>query len=140
MPLFQTGSMFHATFSVCGAQYDFSPPGNWLKENTPAMGGRSTLIIFKSGKIFFSCSVNDLSKKQKFIGRLITQKAGEEPLKFNKDFSVKKKIRVTSCSTFPRIDNKYGYAAVLFSFNLNYKGRHDLYLSLNRIVDKAFAY
>jgi len=38
---------YHATY----APYNFKETANWLEENTPDMGGRSTLLIFKDGKI-----------------------------------------------------------------------------------------
>ncbi len=39
--------------------------------------------------------------------------------------------------TFPWIDNKLGYAAILFSTNLHFKGRNERYTQLKWIVDKA---
>lgn len=39
--------------------------------------------------------------------------------------------------SFPWVDNKKGYAALLFTFNLKSKGRHDRYHSLKSLVDKA---
>ena len=39
--------------------------------------------------------------------------------------------------TFPWVDNEKGYAAILFSFNINSKGRHGRYTELKGLVDKA---
>ena len=39
--------------------------------------------------------------------------------------------------TFPWVDNKKKYAAILFSFNVNFKGRHERYIKLKALVDKA---
>ncbi len=39
--------------------------------------------------------------------------------------------------TFPWINSKQKYAAILFTFNLKFKGRHDKYRELIRLVDKA---
>ena len=39
--------------------------------------------------------------------------------------------------TFPWIDNKLGYAAILFTTNLHIKGRNERYTQLKWIVDKA---
>jgi hypothetical protein len=39
--------------------------------------------------------------------------------------------------TFPWVDNKNGYAAILFTYNIKSKGRHEKYLELKNIVDKA---
>jgi CubicO group peptidase (beta-lactamase class C family) len=50
-------------------------------------------------------------------------------------------IAVTSpglFGSFPWIDNKRHYAAILFSFNLNSNGRHERYVSLKTTVDEVF--
>jgi len=39
--------------------------------------------------------------------------------------------------TFPWVDNKLGYAAILFTTNLHIKGRNERYTQLKWIVDKA---
>ncbi|MFP5039519.1 serine hydrolase domain-containing protein [Parasediminibacterium sp. JCM 36343] len=39
--------------------------------------------------------------------------------------------------TFPWIDNKRQYAAILFSFNVNSKGRHERYSGLKSLIDKV---
>ena len=39
--------------------------------------------------------------------------------------------------TFPWIDTKLGYAAILFTFNINCKGRNEKYKELKALVDKA---
>ena len=39
--------------------------------------------------------------------------------------------------SFPWIDNKKGYSALLFSTNLKFKGRHERYRALKSIVDEA---
>lgn len=37
--------------------------------------------------------------------------------------------------SFPWVENKKGYTALLFSFNLKYKGRHERYKQLKKLVD-----
>jgi hypothetical protein len=39
--------------------------------------------------------------------------------------------------SFPWVDNKKGYAAILFSFNLKSKGRHEHYKALKLVIDDA---
>jgi CubicO group peptidase (beta-lactamase class C family) len=39
--------------------------------------------------------------------------------------------------TFPWVDNKNGYAAILFTYNIKSKGRHEKYLELKTLVDTA---
>jgi CubicO group peptidase (beta-lactamase class C family) len=39
--------------------------------------------------------------------------------------------------SFPWVDNKRGYAGLLFTFNIKSKGRNDLYRGLKKIIDEA---
>ena len=39
--------------------------------------------------------------------------------------------------SFPWVDHKHDYAAVLFTFNLKSKGRNERYTSLKQLVDAA---
>lgn len=39
--------------------------------------------------------------------------------------------------SFPWVDNKKGYSALLFTFNLKSKGRHERYHALKALIDKA---
>ncbi|MFT3981381.1 MAG: hypothetical protein QM687_12975 [Ferruginibacter sp.] len=41
--------------------------------------------------------------------------------------------------SFPWVDNKKGYAAILLSFNLKSKGRNDRYKALKQLVDNAIS-
>jgi CubicO group peptidase (beta-lactamase class C family) len=41
--------------------------------------------------------------------------------------------------SFPWVDNKKGYSALLFSTNLKFKGRHERYSALKALVDKAIS-
>lgn len=45
---------FMLFYQATNAQYNFKETANWQEENTPDMGGRSTLLIFKDGKIIYS--------------------------------------------------------------------------------------
>ena len=38
--------------------------------------------------------------------------------------------------TFPWVDNDRKYAAILFTFNINFKGRHERYMKLKALVDE----
>jgi hypothetical protein len=37
--------------------------------------------------------------------------------------------------TFPWVDNQKKYCAILFTFNINSKGRHERYTELKKIID-----
>ena len=39
--------------------------------------------------------------------------------------------------SFPWVDNTHQYAAVLFTFNLQNKGRNEKYISLKKLIDAA---
>ena len=89
---------FMLFYHITSAQYNFSATDKWLQENTPEMGGRSTLMIFKDGKIVYTKSINDLSRKQKFAGKIIARRTGKDPDEISGDFSEIKKIAIASCS------------------------------------------
>ncbi|MFN0081938.1 MAG: serine hydrolase domain-containing protein [Ferruginibacter sp.] len=85
-------------YQTSNAQYNFNATTKWLEENTQDMGGRSTLLIFKNDKIVYSNSVNELSKKQKFVGNMIARKKGIDSKELSKDFSPDARIAIASCS------------------------------------------
>ena len=85
---------YHAT----KAQYNFTETDKWLVENTADMGGRSTLLIFKEGKIIYSNSINDLSRKQRIVGKIIARRKGIDEKELTKNFTASNKIAIASCS------------------------------------------
>lgn len=80
------------------AQANFSKAGDWLKENLPELGGRAVLVIFKDGKIIYNRAENDMSRRQKMIGKFIARRQGKDPDDIMKDFSSTTKERIASCS------------------------------------------
>jgi CubicO group peptidase (beta-lactamase class C family) len=84
------------TFSF--AQYNFDAVQKWQEENTPSLGGRSTLLIYKDGKIIFSNNENELTRKQKIKGRIVARKMGKDKKEFIKDFDTDSKMGIASCS------------------------------------------
>ncbi len=89
---------FMLFYQLTNAQYNFNETSKWLEENTPDMGGRSTLLIFKNDKIVYSNTVNALSRKQKVVGKMIARKKGIDSKELSKDFSPDTKIAIASCS------------------------------------------
>ncbi len=73
------------------------------------MGGRSTLLILKGGKIIYSNSVNELSRKQQFVGKIIAKRKGLDESGITKDFGPESKIAIASCS-------KWLSAALIMTF------------------------
>ena len=80
------------------AQSDFSAAGNWLKNNVKDLGGRAVLVIFKDGKIVYNQAENDLSGRQKMIGKFIARRKGKDPDEMLQDFTSTTKERIASCS------------------------------------------
>jgi hypothetical protein len=78
----------------CTAQYKFGEIDNWLNSNINNLGGRAVLIIYKNDTIIYHQSVNDLSRKQKIIGKYLAKKKGEDPVEALQDFDSHTKERI----------------------------------------------
>ena len=78
------------------AQNNFYKVDNWLAANTPAMGGRSVLMIYKDGKVVYSNTVNKMSLQQKYITKQMAERQG---ITANlQDYTTTTKLRFASCS------------------------------------------
>lgn len=77
---------------------DFSAAGNWLKDNVKDIGGRAVLVIFKDGKIISNQAENNLTGRQKMIGKFIAKRKGKDPDEMMKDFTSTTRERIASCS------------------------------------------
>lgn len=80
------------------AQYDFSKAEKWLKGNLKELGGRAVLVVFKDGKIVYNHAENDLTRKQKMIGKFIAKKQGKDADEMLQDFTFTTRERIASCS------------------------------------------
>jgi CubicO group peptidase (beta-lactamase class C family) len=69
---------------------------NWMEENTPDLGGRSLLLIYKDGQIVYSKAVNKMSPKQKLGNRLIARRQGKNAN--IEDYDVNTRQPIASCS------------------------------------------
>ncbi len=87
--------LFQFTFAQ---QYNFGGADNWLKANLNKLGGRAVLVILKNGKIIYEQAENDLSPKQKMIGKFIAKRQGKDPEQVLKDYDFTTKIAIASCS------------------------------------------
>jgi CubicO group peptidase (beta-lactamase class C family) len=83
---------------VSYAQYNFDEAQNWVKGNLKELGGRAVLVILKDGKIIYNIAENDLTRKQKMIGKFIARKQGKDAKLATEDFSSTTKARIASCS------------------------------------------
>lgn len=93
------------TYSYC--QYDFSRLDTWMEENAEKMGGRAYLIIYKDGKIVYSHSENEMSRRQKLVGKFLARRQGKSAN--TEDYTVSTKQPIASCS-------KWFSAALVMTF------------------------
>ncbi len=89
---------FLLILQVCEAQYEFSKVDGWLNDNLNELGGRAVLLIYKDGKIIYNKAENELSTKQKFMGKMVARKTGKEAAEVLKDYDSNSKIGIASCS------------------------------------------
>lgn len=78
------------------AQYNFTKVDEWLSASTPDMGGRAFLVIYKDGRIVHARAVNDMSRRQKMVGRYLAKKSGKEPNL--DDYTIDTRMPIASCS------------------------------------------
>ncbi|MCW3111515.1 MAG: D-alanyl-D-alanine carboxypeptidase precursor [Segetibacter sp.] len=112
------------------AQPGFDKVDEWLAANAEKMGGRAILVVYQSGKIVHEYSVNQMSRRQKAVGKFIAGRQGETNLSRS----------VTSpglFGSFPWIDKEKKYAAFLMTFYLKSDGRNERYKELKQLVDEV---
>jgi len=79
----------------------------WLDNNTKDMGGRAMLVVWKDGKLLYSRSVNDMTRRQKMAGRYIARRQKNEA-NFD-DYTMSYRQPIASCS-------KWFSAALVMTF------------------------
>ena len=83
-------------FPFLNAQTNFSKVDDWIDNNISNIGGRAVLLIWKDGKMIYENEKNELTKKQKFIGKWMERKTGKQI--DQSDFNANTKQRIASCS------------------------------------------
>lgn len=78
------------------AQNNFSKLDSWLADNVSEMGGRAILMVYKDGKILYSHGENELSTRQKRIGKFVAKRQGREA-NFD-DYTSTTRLAIASCS------------------------------------------
>ena len=78
------------------AQQNFDKVDAWLNDNTPAMGGRSVLVVYKDGKVVYNKAVNDLSRRQKMVNKFMARRQNKTANL--DDYNSATKIPIASCS------------------------------------------
>jgi CubicO group peptidase (beta-lactamase class C family) len=80
------------------SQYNFTKIDGWLTDNLKEIGGRAVLVIYKDGKIVYNKASNDLSGRQKRIGKFIAKRQGKGADEMLQDFTISTRERIASCS------------------------------------------
>ncbi|MBI2730104.1 MAG: beta-lactamase family protein [Sphingobacteriales bacterium] len=91
------------------SQQKFSSLDQWMKDNLKEIGGRAVLMVWKDGKVVYSNAMNEMSGKQKMIGKFIAKRKGLDSKELLKDFDTNTRQRVASCS-------KWFSAALVMTF------------------------
>lgn len=90
-------AIFLLMLQVAEAQ-DFSKVDAWLKDNLNDIGGRAALVIYKDGKLVYDHAENNLSRKQKMIGKFIAKRKGIDTKEALQDFTSTTRERIASSS------------------------------------------
>lgn len=78
------------------AAQDFRSVDQWLDNHAEIMGGRAFLLIYKDGKVIHAQAANEMSRKQKFIGKMVARRMGKEANV--DDYSIHTRQAIASCS------------------------------------------
>jgi CubicO group peptidase (beta-lactamase class C family) len=78
-----------------------------MDANVEKMGGRAYLMVYKDGKIVYSHAENELSRRQKLVGKFLAKRQGKDAN--TDDYTSSTKQPVASCS-------KWFSAALVMSF------------------------
>ncbi len=70
----------------------------WLQTNLQALGGRAVLTLWKDGKTVYQHAVNELSRRQKTITKIVARRKGKDAGELLEDFDPDTRQRIASCS------------------------------------------
>src|SRR5450432_1352620 len=91
------------------AQNNLPKADEWLQDNLNQLGGRAVLVILKDGKIIYEKSANNLSRKQRMVGKFIAKRQGKNADEVLQDYTFTTRDRIASSS-------KWLSAALVMSF------------------------
>lgn len=74
----------------------FAAVDDWLQNHVQDMGGRALLMVYKNGKVVHTEAVNELTRRQKTMGRLIARRQGKEANL--DDLTTTSQLPIASCS------------------------------------------
>ncbi len=81
---------------VARAQSGFNKVDDWLADNVKDMGGRAMLVVYKDGKFVYSEAFNEMTPRQKMIGKFIAKRQGKKAN--TDDYSLSTRQPIASCS------------------------------------------
>lgn len=87
--------LFLAAFFF-GKTQSFSAIDVWLQNNIQDLGGRAVLMVYKDGKVVYIKTVNEMSCRQKAIGRFIARRQNKD-VNLD-DFTTTTRLPIASCS------------------------------------------
>lgn len=78
------------------SQKDFEKIDSWMADNVAKMGGRAILLVYKDGSIIYSHAENELSARQKMVGKFLAHRQGKEANL--DDYTAATRQAIASCS------------------------------------------
>ena len=90
--------LFLLFFQTVSSQKSFTAVDDWMQNNLKEIGGRAVLMVWKDGKVAYSNQLNEMSGKQKMIGKFIAKRKGRDPKEAIQDFTTTTHERIASCS------------------------------------------
>ncbi|MGE5106094.1 MAG: serine hydrolase domain-containing protein [Sphingobacteriales bacterium] len=90
--------IFLLFFQPIFSQKTFTAVDNWMQGNLKDIGGRAVLMVWKDGRVIYSNQLNEMSGKQKMIGKFIAKRKGRDPEEVIRDFTTTTRERIASCS------------------------------------------
>jgi CubicO group peptidase (beta-lactamase class C family) len=91
-------ALFLLFFQLAHAQYNFNKVEQWLEEKSPLMSGRTILLVYKDGKMIYTHAENEMSRRQKRMGKFIARKKGGSTQEATEDFTPITRQAIASCS------------------------------------------
>jgi CubicO group peptidase (beta-lactamase class C family) len=71
--------LFFVCVAISGsAQQGFEKVDDWMAENVAKMGGRIILMVYHDGKLVHTHAENEMSRRQKLVGKFLARRQGKE--------------------------------------------------------------